>query len=29
LKDIEKLVGKSGIVQKLPAVSEEEIKRRK
>jgi Xaa-Pro aminopeptidase len=29
LKDIEKLVGKSGIVQKLPAVSEVELKRRK
>ena len=29
LKDIEKLVGKGGIVQKLPAVSEEELKRRK
>ena len=27
LKDIEKLVGKNGVVQKLPAVSEGELKR--
>ncbi len=29
LKDIEKLVGKGGVAQKLPAVSEEELKRRR
>jgi Xaa-Pro aminopeptidase len=29
LKDIENLVGKGGVVQKLPAVSEKELKRRK
>jgi Xaa-Pro aminopeptidase len=29
LDDIEKLVGKDGIVQKFPPVSEEELKRRK